>query len=121
MTFLARIAAKNDNPGKGNTASSTPTSQPPRLRMAVHQPKREPGETRGRGEIVAFAIAWGAGWLTLLGIVLRALNLLSAGWLVGVTIVFVALTAYCLRRRAPLALRPTGTLFLALPDCRPRL
>lgn len=41
MTFLARIAAKNDNPGKGNTASSTPTSQPPRLRMAVHQPKRE--------------------------------------------------------------------------------
>ena len=81
----------------------------------------KPGEARGRGEIVAFAIAWGAGWLTLLGIVLRALNLLSAGWLVGVTIVFVALTAYCLRRRAPLALRPTGTLFLALPDCRPRL
>ena len=71
----------------------------------------KPGETRGRGEIVAFAIAWGAGWLTLLGIVLRALNLLSAGWLVGVTIVFVALTAYCLRRRAPLALRPAGTLF----------
>ena len=81
----------------------------------------KPGETRGRGEIVAFAIAWGAGWLTLLGIVLRALNLLSAGGLVGVTIVFVALTAYCLRRRAPRALRPAGTLFLALPDCRPRL
>ena len=71
----------------------------------------KPGETRGRGEIVAFAIAWGAGWLTLLGIVLRALNLLSAGWLVGVTIVFVALTAYYLRRRAPLALRPAGALF----------
>ena len=39
----------------------------------------KPRETRGHGEIVAFAIAWGTGWLTLLGIVLRALNLLSAG------------------------------------------
>ena len=40
-------------------------------------------EARGRGEIVAFAIAWGAGWLTLLGIVLHVLNLLSAGGLIG--------------------------------------